>query len=287
MNQPLDLQKLLNFPIPQTRHDYDQRDVILYALGVGAGLAADIDETHFLYERNLQALPTLALVLGASGFWPMDPASGLDWLNILHGEQQLKLFEPMATSGTLVGDTKITDLADKGPGKAALIRTHKKLRTPSGRLVAEETALLVVRGGGGFGGRRDMPSDTLASPPNRDSDFEIVLPTSPAQAAIYRQSGDRNPLHIDHSIARKAGFDRPILHGLSTMGVVARALIHGCCDGRAADLRDISLRFTAPVYPGETIRTQIWREATGIHFRADSVERGIRVIDYGLAMLAQ
>lgn len=280
---PLDRETLLAYAIPVARDDYDPRDVILYALGVGAGLSAEIDETDFLFERRLQALPTMALVLGTPGFWPMDPKSGLDWPNILHGEQRLKLFAPLDPDGTLIGETRVTDLADKGPGMAALVRAAKQVRTPGGTLVAEASETWVVRGAGGFGGARDLPGDSLPPVPQRDPDYEIVLPTSRAQAATYRLSGDRNPLHIDPATARAAGLDRPILHGLSTMGVVARALIHACCAGNAAALREIALRFTAPVYPGETIRTQIWQDGPALHFRADVVERDVRVIDNGLA----
>jgi acyl dehydratase len=282
----LNAEKLLAYAIPPARDDYDPRDAILYALGVGAGLSAEIDETTLLYERHLQMLPTMALVLGTPGFWPMAPQTGLDWLNILHGEQRLKLYAPLDPSGTVIGETVVTDLADKGLGNAALIRAVKQLKTPGGTLLAEASEVWVVRGAGGFGGQRDLPSDALPAVPPRDPDFEIALPTSPVQAAVYRLSGDRNPLHIDPDTARSAGFDRPILHGLSTMGLVARALIHACCGGDTQRLCEIGLRFVAPAYPGDTIRTLIWQEGSKLHFRADAVERGVRVIDNGLAGIA-
>lgn len=282
---PLDRDTLLAYSIPVARDDYDPRDAILYALGVGAGLSAEVDETTFLFERQLQVLPTMALVLGTPGFWPMDPKSGLNWPAILHGEQRLRLYVPLDPDGTLIGETRVTDLADKGAGKAALVRAAKQVRTPGGVLVAESSETWVVRGAGGFGGARDLPGESLPAVPRRDPDFEIALPTSRAQAAIYRLSGDRNPLHIDPATARAAGLDRPILHGLSTMGVVARALIHVCGQGDAAALREIALRFTAPVYPGETIRTQIWQNGTTLQFRADVVERDLRVIDNGVAQI--
>jgi len=286
MTEPLNIEKLRSFSIPQAHDDYDPRDAILYALGVGAGLSEDIDETSLLFERDLQILPTMALVLGTPGFWPMDPGTGLDWLTILHGEQRLKIHEPLDPAGTLIGDTKITDIADKGPGKPAMVRAAKELRTLSGLLVAETSEVWVNRGAGGFGGERDLPGDPLPPVPDRDPDFEVTLPTSRVQAATYRLSGDRNPLHIDPETALSAGFDRPILHGLSTMGVVSRAVIHACCGSIAQNLREIGVRFTAPVYPGDTIRTHIWQDGDTVHFRADAVERGERVIDFGLARLS-
>lgn len=286
MTEQLNVEKLLEYAVPETHDDYDPRDAILYALGVGAGLSAEIDETAFLYERDLQVLPTMALVLGSPGFWAMDPESGLDYLKILHGEQRLKLHRPLDPGGILVGNTKVTDIADKGRGKPALIRAAKEVRTLSGQLVAESSEVWFVQGAGGFGGERALPGDQLPPVPDRDPDFEVVLPTSLAQAATYRLSGDRNPLHIDPQTARNAGFDRPLLHGLATMGLVGRALIHAACGGIAARLREIAVRFTAPVYPGDTIRTHIWQEGNTLHFRAECVESGLKVIDNGVAEIA-
>lgn len=283
MSEPLDAAKLLAHRIPQTRDEYDPRDAIIYALGVGAGLSPEVDELRFLYERRLQVMPTMALVLGTPGFWPMDPASGLDWLNILHGEQRLRLLRPLDPTDTLTGDTRVTHLADKGAGKAAMVRAVKQLKSTSGTLVAEATETWVVRGAGGFGGERDLPGDPLPPVPERAADVILDLPTSLAQAATYRLSGDRNPLHIDSAYATRAGFERPILHGLSSLGVAARALIHGAAGGDASRLSSIAARFTAPVFPGDTIRAELWIEGSQVHFRA-SVRNAI-VIDHGLAEL--
>jgi acyl dehydratase len=285
VSRPLDAEKLKGFAIPQARDDYDPRDAIIYALGTGAGLAQEIDEIGFLHERQLQVLPTMALVLGTPGFWPMDPRTGLDWVNILHGEQRLKLFRPLDPADTLVGETRITDFADKGAGKAALVRAIKSLRTLGGTLVAEATETWVARGAGGFGGERDMPGEPLPGVPDRAPDYSITLPTSLAQAAIYRLSGDRNPLHIDPLIAQRAGFDQPILHGLATFGLAGRALIHAVCGGDASRLSSIAARFTAPVYPGDAITAEIWQAGPALHFKASVTGRGVTVIDHGFAMI--
>ncbi|MDK2757166.1 MAG: MaoC family dehydratase N-terminal domain-containing protein [Blastomonas fulva] len=285
MTRPLDLDRLLAYKVPDARDDYDPRDAIIYALGVGAGLRPDIDETRFLFERHLEVLPTMALVLGTPGFWPMDPQSGLDWPNILHGEQHLRLFQPLDPAGMVHGETRITDVADKGLGKAALIRATKTLRTLGGTLIAEATETWVARGAGGFGGERDLPGEALPPVPDRTPDLAITLPTSVVQAATYRLSGDRNPLHIDSQSARQAGYDRPILHGLSTMGVIARALIHACAGGEARALSEIALRFTAPVYPGDTLATHIWQQGDRVRFRTSANERGVVVADNGNALL--
>jgi acyl dehydratase len=281
----LDVEKLRAYAIPEARDEYDPRDAIIYALGIGAGLEPAINEHDFLYERQLQVLPTMALVLGTPGFWPMDQRCGLDWVNILHGEQRLTLFQPLEPFGTLLGETSITDLADKGTGKPALVRAIKTLKTLGGTLVAEAIETWVVRGAGGFGGERALPGKVLSSVPDRKADFVIALPTALSQAAIYRLSGDRNPLHIDAETAKRAGFDRPILHGLSTLGLAARAIIHACCDGDATRLRSIAARFTAPVYPGETITTEIWNSPEALHFRSSVSDRKQVVIDNGMATI--
>lgn len=285
MSKPLDVEKLRGYAIPQATDDYDPRDAIIYALGVGAGLHPATDEVDFLYERQLQVLPTMALVLGTPGFWPMDPRCGIDWINVLHGEQRLTLFQPLDPAGTLLGETSVTDIADKGPGKSAMVRAVKTLKTLGGTLVAEATETWVVRGAGGFGGDRMLTGAALTPVPDRAPDFVVILPTAVTQAATYRLSGDRNPLHIEGATARRAGLDRPILHGLSTLGVAARALIQGCCGGNAARLSSIAARFTAPVYPGETITTEIWDMPEGLHFRSSVTERKLVVIDHGIATI--
>ena len=147
----LDIDRLLSYPVPEYRESYDLRDTILYALGVGAGLSENVDELGFLYERDLKALPTMALVLGTPGFWAMDPKTGLDWQHILHGEESLVLHRPIEAEGELVGKTWVEDIADKGPGKPVMIRSRRTLSTLSGLLVAEMSELWVVRGAGGFG----------------------------------------------------------------------------------------------------------------------------------------
>lgn len=215
----------------------------------------------------------------------MDPGSGLDWLSILHGEQRLQIYSPLPPVGTLIGTTKVTDVADKGPGKPALIRARKELRTLSGLLVAETSEVWFVQGAGGFGGERSLPCGPGAQAPQRHPDYAITLPTSLAQAAIYRLSGDRNPLHIDPPTAAAAGFDRPILHGLAIMGLVGRALMHAACRGNPSILREMNVRFTAPVYPGNSIETHIWQDGNILHFRAFRSGTSDCVIDNGFARL--
>ncbi len=281
----LDIDRLRTYKVPVARDSYDPRDAILYALGTGAGLSEEVDETDFVFERSLKVLPTLALVLGTPGFWPMDPKIGLDWPLILHGEQTLRLFRPLEPVDELSGETRIGEIADKGHGKPALVRAYRTIRDGSDAIVAELSELWVLRGAGGFGGERALPGDAAVVLPETKPDAALDLPTSRNQAMVYRLSGDRNPLHVDPATAARGGFDRPILHGLSTMGLVARALGHLACDGDPARLSSIAVRFTAPVYPGDRVRTEIWRDGSEILFRASVPDRGQIVIDGGRATI--
>lgn len=281
----LDVERLRAYQVPAARDSYDPRDAILYACGTGAGLSDEVDELDFVFERRLKLLPTLALVLGTPGFWLMDPKAGLDWPLILHGEQSLRLYRPLEPADELIGETRIGEIADKGPGKSALVRAYRTIKDASGAIVAELSELWVLRGAGGFGGERVLPGATPVAVPDAAPAAALDLPTSRNQAMIYRLSGDRNPLHIDPSTAARGGFERPILHGLSTMGLVARALAHLACDGDPGRLSSMAVRFTAPVYPGERIRTEIWLDGSAIFFRASVPERGSIVIDGGHATI--
>lgn len=281
----LDIERLRAYSIADCRESYDARDTILYALGVGAGLSDAIDELDFVFERRLKALPTLAMTLGTPGFWAMDPRSGIDWVQLLHGEQSLKLHRPLEPQGELIGRTVIGDVADKGLGKPAMLKSGRTLSTPSGTLVAEIEDVWVLRGAGGFGGPRDLDHDPLPAMPGGAADAGMDLPTARNQALLYRLSGDRNPLHVEPDVAQLAGFEQPILHGLGTMGVIGRALVHLCCDGDPGRLSAMRLRFTAPVVPGDVIRTEVWRDGGEVRFRASVPARDVVVADCGVASI--
>ncbi len=282
--RPLDVAKLRAYRIPSLKARYDARDAIIYALGVGAGLA-DIDETAFLYEQMLKVLPTMAVVLGRGDLWCMDPDAGLDWPQILHAGQRLKLHRPLPPQGEVSTESEILEISDKGPGKPALIAARRQVFDAAGDIVADIEEVWIVRGAGGFGGQRAFNFMLPDPMPERAPDLTLSLPTARNQAMIYRLSGDLNPLHVDPGVSRLGGFERPVLHGLSTMGMACRALTHLVCGGDPTPLREMSVRFTAPVWPGETIRTDVWTGGDRIRFRAVAVERGDIVLDEGSASL--
>jgi acyl dehydratase len=280
----IDYDKLLALKIPQVEHRYTDKDAILYALGVGLGLdPLNRDELSFVYEKNLKALPTFAAVLSYPGFWIRELPTGIDWVRSVNGEQAIVLHRPLAAQGTVIGHTRILDVIDKGAGKGALIYSERKVSDKaSGALLITVTQTTFCRADGGFGGpqRESSPVHPI---PERKPDMICDLPTRPEMALIYRLSGDRNPLHADPEVAKAAGFPRPILHGLATFGVAGHAVLKTVCGYDPDRLVAFGGRFSAPVFPGETIRTEIWREGAMISFRALAVERNVVAMNNGRA----
>jgi acyl dehydratase len=280
---PLDYDRLINWPFSPIEQEYNERDTMLYALGVGLGMAPlDRSQLRFVYEQGLLALPTMAAVLGHPGLFLADPATGVDWKQMLHGEQSLTLLRPLPASGRVVSHSRVDAVIDKGEGRGALVYTTRETRDrASGDGLAVQSATAFCRADGGFGGPSGpiRPVHTL---PDRQSDFAVELPTLKQAALIYRLSGDRNPLHADPAVAETAGFPAPILHGLCTFGVAGHALLRAICDYDPTRLRRIDVRFSRPVFPGETIKTDIWLEEPGrAGFRCTVPERGVTVIDNG------
>jgi len=275
----IDPERLVALPPQETRQTVTVRDTILYALGVGA------TELPFVYEDGLRMLPTMAVTLAYPGFVWRDPALGADWAKILHGETGITLHAPLPAAGEFVGLSTFDSVADKGAAKGAIVRQTRRIYDAAGTLLATVRNASFLRGDGGCGSVGE-PGPAPAPVPDRAPDLTLDLPTLPSQALIYRLSGDLNPLHIDPAVATGAGFPRPILHGLCTYGVAGRALLSALCDGDPARLQRMDVRFTSPVFPGETIRTEIWREGGRIAFRARVVERDLVVLDNGLAEIA-
>jgi len=281
---PLDPHKVLNWKFPEVEHTYTEKDTILYALGLGCGADPDAaDDLRFVYERGLLALPTMAVVLGYPGNWLESGESTADYSKVLHGEQSLTLHRPVPPAGTVVGRTRIVDLLDKGRDKGAVLYTERAiLDKGSGAPIATMASTTMLRGDGGWGGKPG-PQPAPHTLPEAAPELTLDLKTHPNSALIYRLSGDRNPLHADPKAAAAGGFKSPILHGLCTFGVVGRALVKACCGGNPARLKSMQVRFSAPVFPGETIRTEMWPDRGRVSFRARVVERDVLVLNNGLA----
>lgn len=280
---PLDPDRLLAYPIPEVTETHAWTDTILYALSVGLGQDPMDDwQRRFVHEQDLVALPTMAVVLGYPGFWLGNPDTGVDATRLVHGEQSIMLHRPLPVEGTVVGRSRVTGLVDRGAGKGALLYSARDVFDGTGTLLATLESTTFLRGDGGFGGATG-PVKLPHPVPDRAPDATLSLGTRPEQALLYRLNGDFNPLHVTPAVAAAAGFPRPILHGLCTMGVVGHALVRLCCEGAPARMRRMDLRFSAPVFPGETIVTEVWQEGPGrFAFTALVAERETMVINNGL-----
>ncbi len=276
--------RLMALDIAPAEQIYDAKDCMLYALGVGLGHdPMNEDELAFVYEKNLKVLPTMATVLAQSGSLARNPHSGINWVMVVNGEQGFTLERPLAGEGVLIGRTRIVEVIDKGAGKGALLLTERKITDKaSGALIGTVTQTIFCRGDGGFGGppRQSPPIHPI---PSRAPDAVCDFGTRPEMALIYRLSGDYNPLHAEPAAAKAAGYERPILHGLGTFGVSGHALLKTMCGYDPARLKSFACRFSAPVFPGETIRTEMWRDGPVVSFRARVVERDVVAINHGRA----
>jgi acyl dehydratase len=284
----MNLDKVLGKDFPAIEHPLVPRDCMLFALGVGVGSRADATaDLQFCYEEGLKIFPAMVNVIAHPGAWVKEPQLGIDWVKILHGEQSFAIFKSLQPGKIYVGNYRVLNVIDKGAGKGALLYLEKQLREQGGEeVVSTVTSTYVLRGDGGCGGTT-VEAPAVHAIPERTPDLSLSLPTLPQAGLIYRLSGDYNPIHADPAIARKAGFERPILHGLCTMGVAVRALLQACCGHQPELLQFMSLRFSAPVYPGETIVTDFWRDGAVVSFRARVAERNVVVLNNGRAELRE
>ncbi|HEY6641241.1 MaoC/PaaZ C-terminal domain-containing protein [Povalibacter sp.] len=282
---PLDYDRLMRMPAESVTQTYMARDTILYALGLGVGATNpfDGDELKYVYERNLVALPMLAVVLGAGAMNLSDPKFGVNYTMLLHGEQSLQVHRMLPVAGTVVSESRIDEIYDKGAAKGAVMYfTRKLFDQASGDLLVTIGSVVFLRGDGGFGGKSDGAPKLRPVPADRPADQQVPVHTMSNQALIYRLSGDYNPLHIDPDVAGQAGFDRPILHGLAAYGMVGRALIKALCNDDPARLRRLDVRFTSPVYPGEPLHVEVWNVGPGdAAFRLVATDRQTVVEDFG------
>jgi len=275
---------LIHQPPRKGQQAYTKRDTMLYALGLGIGIRAVEDPAHlrFVYEEDLQALPTMATTLGHPGFWYAEPQYGIDWKKILHGDQTTEIHKPLPVEGNLRTETVVEEVWDKGAEKGALMQLARRLYDEkTGEHYATSRQGLFLRGNGGFGGKNGPPQTERAFP-TRKADAVVDSPTRPEQALIYRLSGDYNPLHAAPKVATAAGFPKPIFHGLATYAIAGYAAIINLCGGDASRVRKYSARFSSPVFPGETLRTEIWNEGSGLGcLQVRVVERDLVVLKNG------
>src|SRR6516165_1678229 len=276
-----------------SERSWSHKDALLYALGVGAGA---LDPTGFeldLTTENSQGvtqrvLPTFTTIIGVGGRGPLklgdyDPAM------LVHGEQAIRLNGEIPTEGSITLTTKVAGMYDKGSAGLVVLETESRY-TDTGEVAFTNRSALFIRGAGGFGGPRNPEGDEetalAAEPlPTREPDEVVSYSTRPDQALLYRLNGDRNPLHSDPTFAKRAGFDRPILHGLCTYGFTGRALLHLVCGSDPARFGAMRARFSKPTMPGDTLTISVWdvgEQAKGAYRFRTETQRGETVIDAGL-----
>ncbi|MGE4239171.1 MaoC/PaaZ C-terminal domain-containing protein [Ramlibacter sp.] len=284
---PFDYDKIKNWTFADIEHAYTEKDAILYALGVGYACdPLDRDELRFVYEDGLRVAPTFPTVIAPLGFWLQSPQAGVDWVKVVAAELSVRIHRPIPVAGTAIGRARVTDVVDKGRDKGSLIYMERKISDKaSGELLATVVQVAFCRGDGGLA--KSDPAPPAPPPvPEGEPGFVCDLPTLAQAALIYRLSGDPNPVHADPDVAKKAGFPKPILHGLCTYGVAAHAVMKSFCGSDPTKLTAFSARFSAPVFPGETIRTEMWRQGNAVQFRSRAIERDVVVLNNGAATLA-
>jgi acyl dehydratase len=256
---PIAWPDILAFRIPPAANTYTERDTMVYALGIGMGIdPMDERELAFVLEDRLRVMPTMATVLTWDDRWLY--RIGIDMSKQVHGEQTIRIHRALPAAATVVATTRITEVADKGPERGAILTFETEVRdTATSALLATNTSTVVARADGGFGG------------PNAPRPAPHPVPERAADAVFEQRT--------------KGGFPRPILHGLCTFGHACGAVVRACCGHDPDLIREIGTRFTRPVFPGETIRTEMWRDRDIVSFRSRVVERDVIVLDHGRAVL--
>jgi acyl dehydratase len=284
---PIKYEELMALKNLGQKYAYTDREVMLYAHGIGMGAdPMDEKELAFVNEAALEARPLKVVPTFASvAAWGAGPGEmNLNRVMVVDGERDITFHKPLPTSSQIIADSSVLAVFDKGKDKGAVIRHQTVLKNPDGEKLATLVASRFARGDGGFGG----PSEGQPEPhqvPTRSPDKVVDITTRPDQALVYRLCGDRNPLHSDPGFARKAGFPRPILHGMCTYGITCRGVLQTYADYDATAFRQHVARFSSPVYPGETVTMELWKDGNVISFEAKVKARGVTVIRNGKTVL--
>ena len=274
---PIDPSKALGAELPAADGSWSQDDVILYHLGVGAGIPpTDAAELEYTYEKNLKVLPSFSTVASRGEFHHLLKVPGLEFnlALVLHGEQEIELHQPLPPEAKLKSETRIAEIYDKS--KAALLILEVSTVDAGGDPLFTNRMSLFLRGEGGFGGPAGPKAQNAA--PDREPDGTVESKTLPQQALLYRLNGDKNPLHCDPGFAKLAGFELPIIHGLCSYGIACKAVVDSALDGDVTRVARYSARFKGVGFPGETFVTRYWRENENILIECHAKERDAIII---------
>ena len=269
------------YRFPTIEDEYSYKDSILYALGLGYGNdPLNRSELAYVTEEDQLVVPTQCNVMAYPGFWPRNiPELGFDWVKILHGEHKINVLRPLPPAAKVKATHRISAIEDKGSDRGAVVYFERELSLlDTGEPLATVRSTIFARGDGGQGGFGKCPS---APSPIVATELDAVceIQTSRRSALIYRLSGDLNPIHSNPDVARQAGFDRPILHGMCTMGIACRAILKTYCNNQPHRLKGMFVRFSQVVFPGETIKVEFFKEQDALRFRAIAIERNVVVLD--------
>ena len=283
----IDRDFLLGWEMDPVVDAYTDKETMFYALSLGLGAdPLDAGQLRFVYEKGLAAFPTMPVVMCTPAGWAVDPRTGLNYRMMLHGEQGLVIHSPLPVRGKLRGVTRVVEVIDKGEGRGALLYLEREISdADSGQRYATVKGTVFARADGGFGGPAGPLREVHAIPAG-EPDVLIDMVTLPQTALLYRLNGDRNPIHADPAAASSAKFPQPILHGMCTYGVAAHAILKQFGEYDPAALLELDARFSAPMFPGETVSFAMWKKGSVVSFRARIKSRDATVLDNGRAVLA-
>ena len=281
---PINYDEIMSLKSENIEISYTDKDSILYGLGVGLGNdPMDIDELKYVYENGQIALPSMATNFQYHSSLLM--SAKLNFVMVVHGEQKLSIVNPIPVSGDFLADMKVLNCFDKGASKGAIIDVETTVKLKSdGTEICKLISTTFARGDGGFDGPESPPQEIFE--PEGSPDIVDEITTKPDQALIFRLSGDYNPLHSDPNFAKAAGFPKPILHGLCTYGVACRSIIKTACDNDVKKLKSFNCRFSSPVFPGETIVTEMWKNGNDVNFQSKVKERDKIILKNGVSEIA-
>ena len=278
---PINYDEIMSMTSENVEISYSDKDSILYSLGVGLGNdPMNMAELKYVYENSQVALPSMATNFQYHS--PLLLKANINFILVVHGEQKLSFSNPLPVSGNFISNAKVIGCYDKGAGKGAIIDVETTINLKRDNTeICKLVSTTFARGDGGFGGPESPKSEIFR--PEGDPDFVHAIKTKPDQALIFRLSGDYNPLHSDPNFAKTAGFEKPILHGMCTYGIACRSLVESVCEGDAKRLKKFDCRFSSPVYPGETIVTEMWKNGSKVYYQSKVKERDKIVIKNGVS----